>query len=57
MDKSWIHLQDRASREYLIGVNNFLNFGFTDKSAEKWPCKKCKNRYFLTKEQIRGHLI
>lgn len=57
MDKSWIHLKDRTSQEYFLGVEKFLNFAFTGKPVEKCPCKKCKNRFFHTKEEIKGHLI
>ncbi|XXG89204.1 hypothetical protein AAC387_Pa12g1265 [Persea americana] len=45
MDKSWIDLSNRMSREYKDGINQFMEFtnGF-DNEFISCPCRKCANR-------------
>ncbi|KAJ8639786.1 hypothetical protein MRB53_016480 [Persea americana] len=45
MDKSWIDLPNRMSREYMDGINQFMEFtnGF-DNEFISCPCRKCANR-------------
>ncbi|CAL9012840.1 unnamed protein product, partial [Prunus brigantina] len=60
MDKSWIDLTDRSSNQYLNGLESFLDFGFDNNMGDTriyCPCKKCYNRYFVTREVARAHII
>ncbi|XXG42236.1 hypothetical protein AAC387_Pa01g2560 [Persea americana] len=45
MDKSWIDLPNRMSREYMDRINQFMEFtnGF-DNEFISCPCRKCANR-------------
>ncbi|XXG61109.1 hypothetical protein AAC387_Pa04g2846 [Persea americana] len=45
MDKSWIDLLNRMSREYMDGINQFMEFtnGF-DNEFISCPCRKCANQ-------------
>ncbi|KAJ8617340.1 hypothetical protein MRB53_013526 [Persea americana] len=58
MDKSWIDLPNRMSREYMDGINHFMEFtnGF-DNEFISCPCRKCANRYYYRREFVREHLI
>ncbi|KAJ8640012.1 hypothetical protein MRB53_016706 [Persea americana] len=58
MDKSWIDLLNRMSREYMDGINHFMEFtnGF-DNEFISCPCRKCVNRYHYRREFVRDHLI
>ncbi|KAJ8622250.1 hypothetical protein MRB53_030779 [Persea americana] len=58
MDKSWIDLPNRMSREYMDGINQFMEFtnGFDNESIS-CPCRKCVNRYYYRREFVREHLI
>ncbi|KAJ8647146.1 hypothetical protein MRB53_000169 [Persea americana] len=58
MDKSWIDLLNRMSREYMDGINHFMEFtnGF-DNEFISCPCRKCANRYYYRREFVRVHLI
>ena len=44
MDKSWMH-KSRVSKDYELGVESFLNFGFsnTNDGSIRCPCLKCGN--------------
>ncbi|VVA40571.1 PREDICTED: transposon [Prunus dulcis] len=60
MDKSWIDLTDRSSNQYLNGLESFLDFAFDNSLGDTriyCPCKKCYNRYFVTREVARAHII
>lgn len=60
MDRSWMYLRERTSNYYRSKVDDFLKFAYQNKveqSAIYCPCKECDNRYFLSKEAIKGHLI
>ncbi|KAJ8643466.1 hypothetical protein MRB53_005214 [Persea americana] len=58
MDKSWIDLPNRMSREYMDGINQFMEFtnGF-DNEFISCPCRKCANQYYYRREFVREHLI
>ncbi|XXG71317.1 hypothetical protein AAC387_Pa07g0602 [Persea americana] len=58
MDKSWIDLPNKMSREYMDGINQFMEFtnGF-DNEFISCPCRKCANRYYYRREFVREHLI
>ncbi|KAM7485764.1 hypothetical protein LguiA_001773 [Lonicera macranthoides] len=60
MDKSWILSRNRNSKEYIDGVQGFINFAFMDKSREtyhiKCPCIKCVNRFYHNLENVMGHI-
>ncbi|KAJ8619339.1 hypothetical protein MRB53_027868 [Persea americana] len=58
MEKSWIDLPNRMSREYMDGINQFVEFtnGF-DNEFISCPCRKCVNRYYYRREFFREHLI
>ncbi|XXG88186.1 hypothetical protein AAC387_Pa12g0430 [Persea americana] len=58
MDKSWIDLPNRISREYTDGINHFMEFtnGFENEFIS-CPCRKCANRYYYKRESVREHLI
>ena len=53
MDKSWIDLPNRMSREYMDGINHFMEFtnGF-DNEFISCPCRKCANRYYYRREHL-----
>ena len=60
MDKSWIDLPSRACMQYIEGVENFLDFAFTNIISDTriyCPCKKCCNRYLVEREVARAHII
>ena len=60
MDKSWIDLPNRMSREYMNGINRFLVFAYTNRATSSMiccPCRKCENRFHLVRDSVREHLI
>ncbi|GLT42189.1 hypothetical protein SLA2020_162040 [Shorea laevis] len=60
MDKHWMQIDDRMSREYLKGVEDFLQFAFahTEEDVIPCPCTHCNNGDLeLSKEEVRAHLI
>ncbi|KAJ8634769.1 hypothetical protein MRB53_009036 [Persea americana] len=58
MDKSWNDLPNRMSREYMDGINHFMEFtnGF-DNEFIGCQCRKCANRYYYRREFVREYLI
>ncbi|KAI0520429.1 hypothetical protein KFK09_007904 [Dendrobium nobile] len=59
MDKSWI-TKAKWSRDYVNGVNNFIEFASRSKNLSGkilCPCKSCINRYFLSLKDVKDHLI
>ena len=59
MDKSWIS-KSRLSKEFIDGVDSFLNFAFAKKSQHgmiSCPCYKCVNVFHHTREVVREHLV
>ncbi|KAM1312745.1 hypothetical protein ACFX15_016180 [Malus domestica] len=60
MDKSWIDLNDRSSDQFNYGLEHFLEFAFDNNKGHTriyCPCKKCYNRYFVTREVAKAHII
>ncbi|XP_060210987.1 uncharacterized protein LOC132638006 [Lycium barbarum] len=59
MDKSWIGMP-RTTTKYLIGLNQFLDFAFTNGAVRnkiKCPCPKCGNEKWQTRNIVYNHLI
>ncbi|KAI0498933.1 hypothetical protein KFK09_019831 [Dendrobium nobile] len=59
MDKSWI-TKAKWSRDYVNGVNNFVEFASRSKNLSGkilCPCKLCINRYFHSMKDVKDHLI
>lgn len=60
MDKMWMELP-RYSREYLAGIEIFLDFGFEKVGMVTGripcPCKNCVNGRYQIRATIREHLI
>ncbi|XXG68330.1 hypothetical protein AAC387_Pa06g1442 [Persea americana] len=58
MNKSWIDLPNRMSREYMDGINHFMEFtnGY-DNEFSNCLCRKCANRYYYRRNSVREHLI
>ncbi|GMJ09515.1 hypothetical protein HRI_004620700 [Hibiscus trionum] len=59
MDISWMNLP-RVSVDYRNGVQAFLNFAFASASEENkilFPCKKCANINWYTREVVHEHII
>ncbi|KAL0556194.1 hypothetical protein IC582_004704 [Cucumis melo] len=57
MDKSWMH-KSRLSKEYELGVENFIKFGFSNTSTSyiRCPCLKCGNCEKHNRKDVRDHL-
>lgn len=58
MEKSWIDIP-RMSREYLNGIDKFLEFAYTgrlDGSVISCPRRKCENRYNYPQAAPKEHL-
>ncbi|KAL0554396.1 hypothetical protein IC582_008316 [Cucumis melo] len=58
MDKSWM-MENRMSREYELGVEAFIQFGFCHakgSSTIRCPCLKCGNRLPQEESTFRYHL-
>lgn len=50
----------RPGDDYLAGVNGFLDFAYTGKSANAkihCPCVKCVNRFLLKRNTVYEHLV
>ncbi|XP_014757717.1 uncharacterized protein LOC106866646 isoform X2 [Brachypodium distachyon] len=50
----------RPGDDYLAGVNGFLDFAYTGKSADAkihCPCVKCVNRFLLKRNTVYEHLV
>ncbi|WVZ62416.1 hypothetical protein U9M48_012172 [Paspalum notatum var. saurae] len=59
MDKSWMDMP-RQTNEYIKGVDNFLDFAFSNSAkANKilCPCKACQNCFWGVSDVVREHLI
>ncbi|XP_069153102.1 uncharacterized protein [Solanum lycopersicum] len=59
MDKSWIRMP-RTTKEYLVGLNQFLEFAFKNGAIEdriKCPCPQCCFGKWQTREVVFDHLI
>ncbi|XP_074342166.1 uncharacterized protein LOC141679607 [Apium graveolens] len=58
--KDWIDSNDRASDEYVNGVESFLKFAYTGKPlTEKilCPCRECSKRYYQDRDTVNTHCI
>ncbi|KAL0540763.1 hypothetical protein IC582_020777 [Cucumis melo] len=57
MDKSWMH-KSRLSKEYELGVKNFIKFGYSNTSTSyiRCPCLKCGNCEKHSRKDVRDHL-
>ncbi|KAL0559358.1 hypothetical protein IC582_003967 [Cucumis melo] len=57
MDKSWMH-KSRLSKEYELGVEIFIKFGFSNTSISYicCPCLKCGNCEKHSRKDVRDHL-
>ncbi|KAL1209251.1 hypothetical protein V5N11_033111 [Cardamine amara subsp. amara] len=58
MDKSWIN-KPRLSQDYILGVENFLDFAFGKSKAHmmKCPCNRCSLVKTKSREDIEGDLM
>ncbi|KAL3533167.1 hypothetical protein ACH5RR_006688 [Cinchona calisaya] len=59
MDRSWMHIADHHSRDYLKGVNDFIEFAkqnMGDESTIPCPCKKCMISSPGTLHEVKSHL-
>ena len=60
IDKSWIHLRNRLSDEYLAGVQAFIDIAknyTNDEGLVRCPCKKCNNGLWQRISVIEAHII
>ncbi|KAL0533399.1 hypothetical protein IC582_030238 [Cucumis melo] len=57
MDRSWMH-KSRLSKDYGLGVENFISFGFsnTKDASIRCSCLKCGNCVKQSRTTIRDHL-
>ncbi|XP_031737559.1 uncharacterized protein LOC101205266 [Cucumis sativus] len=57
MDKSWMH-KSRLSKDYELGVENFIKFGFSNTTSSyiRCPCLKCVNCEKHSRKGVRDHL-
>ncbi|KAL0544362.1 hypothetical protein IC582_019476 [Cucumis melo] len=57
MDKSWMH-KSRLSKEYELGMENFIKFRFSNTSTSYicCPCLKCGNCEKHSRKGVRDHL-
>ncbi|KAL4032266.1 hypothetical protein IC575_005336 [Cucumis melo] len=57
MDRSWMH-KSRLSKDYELGVENFISFGFsnTKDASIRCPYLKCGNCEKQSRTTIRDHL-
>lgn len=59
MNRSWIGMP-RNTLEYLVGLNQFLDFAFTNGVVGdkiKCPCPKCGFEKWQTRKMVFDHLI
>ena len=60
MDKSWMKITNRRLREYLDGVQQFLNFASNHAHLDGTilcPCRKCVHRNSWPINVIQAHLV
>ncbi|KAF9611319.1 hypothetical protein IFM89_030108 [Coptis chinensis] len=59
IDKEWMSENERGGVVYSLGVEVFLKFAEWKLGGKKCPCpcKKCRNRYWLTYKEVGYHLI
>ena len=59
MDKSWITMP-KGTDEYKEGLNRFLDLAMDQNSVEgriMCPCRKCKFKKWLTRDEAYDHLM
>ncbi|KAM3203154.1 hypothetical protein P3L10_030780 [Capsicum annuum] len=59
MDRSWIGMP-RNTPEYLLGLNQFLYFAFTNRAIGdkiKYPCPLCGLKKWQTRNVVFHHLM
>lgn len=59
MDKSWMSSTNRRSKEYLNGVNDFIEFAkrnMRDEGMIPCPCRRCMNSKWVTLHEVKSHL-
>ncbi|XP_060213848.1 uncharacterized protein LOC132641015 [Lycium barbarum] len=60
MDKNWILIKNRILPEYLTGMEQFLNYAFSNPEVGvtiQCPCIKCNNVLWKTREEVELDLL
>ncbi|XP_050225594.2 uncharacterized protein LOC126675059 [Mercurialis annua] len=60
MDKKWMNLDNKADPLYVEGVNNFLQFAFSQpgiSNSIRCPCNGCRNVVFKNMDEVRLDLF
>ena len=59
INKEWMSEKERGGTVYSMGVEVFLKFAKWKLGGKKCPCpcKKCRNRYWLTYKEVEHHLV
>ncbi|XP_019264215.1 PREDICTED: uncharacterized protein LOC109241851 [Nicotiana attenuata] len=60
MDKSWLNIKNKYDKRYIKGIDNFLNWAYSQPNVStviRCPCKGCRNTEYMLKIQIRRHLL
>ncbi|KAI8527369.1 hypothetical protein RHMOL_Rhmol12G0069700 [Rhododendron molle] len=60
MDKNWMTIKNRWSKQYKQGVESFIEFAMANSGAQaeiRCPCIDCLNSKTLGREVVRIHLI
>ncbi|KAF9610695.1 hypothetical protein IFM89_024120 [Coptis chinensis] len=59
INKEWMSEKERGGTVYSMGVEDFLKFAKWKLGGKKCPCpcKKCRNRYWLTYKDVEHHLV
>ena len=59
-NKQWMTITDMTSKEYIEGVDNFLNWAFSFSKVGKriqCPCVACRNTVFADRVSVRFYLF
>ena len=59
-NKQWMTITDTTSKEYIEGVDNFLNWAFSFPKVGnriRCPCVACRNTVFADRVSVRFHLF
>ncbi|XP_019223545.1 PREDICTED: uncharacterized protein LOC109205294 [Nicotiana attenuata] len=60
MDKNWLNIRNRVDQRYRDGVDNFLNWAFSQPTVNtmiRCPCKGFMNTLFKLRVGVRGDLL
>nr|XP_016477883.1 PREDICTED: uncharacterized protein LOC107799304 [Nicotiana tabacum] len=60
LDKSWLNIRNRVDQRYRDGVDNFLNWAFSQPTVNtmiQCPCKGYMNTVFKLRVGVRGNLL